>query len=270
MHGAEGMNAPVRLAFGFHFWLLLVCGHGQFKNPSFNFLICKMVTVKTYQIVLLQRLRNITHVSCMAKFSAWSKTFQCVAGKAVIILSTISVSQRLLTWGMWTLRGFGLEKICESPKWCATSRVFPMWVSGKQVHSFHQILEVRSARAKAENSSEKFISHISLASSATQKPLIIHPSFPLPSAEIRGEKESKILILCLKGHSEEPEGLCTSHTPWSCGCILPNSTYFAPHPQHSVTASWVPWGHNANWQQDGCGAWKARSSESPEGSLPVP
>ena len=78
----------------------LVCGHGQFKNLSFNFLICKMVTVKTYQIVLLQRLRNITNVNCIVKFSTWSKTFQCVIGKAVIILSTISVSQRLLTWGM--------------------------------------------------------------------------------------------------------------------------------------------------------------------------
>ena len=77
---------------------------------------------------------------------------------------------------------------------------------------------IRFSKGEVQGQKEKTpqrnsYSQISLASSATQKPLIIDPSFPLPSAEIRGEKESKILVLCLKGPSEEPEGLRTSHTP---------------------------------------------------------
>lgn len=76
-----------------------------------------MVMVKTYQIVLLQRASNIMHVNASVKFSAWSKTFRCVIENAIIILSTISVSEVLNLGNMnfeggWTESG--LEGICES------------------------------------------------------------------------------------------------------------------------------------------------------------
>lgn len=114
----KGTGAGVRqVAFDLHFRLLLVYDLAESNNLSFGFLTCKMVMIKTYQIVLLQRLKQYNVYELLRIIPGMSKTFPYVIGNVVIILSSISASQ-FLNPGNVNLRGswIRLEGICESPK----------------------------------------------------------------------------------------------------------------------------------------------------------
>ena len=88
-----------------------------------------------------------------------------------------------------------------------------VWETGTQYSSDSQ--SVRSKSEKQKTHQRNIHNQISLASAATQRPLITDLSFPLSSLEITGEQASKMLILS-QGHGVEPMGT-KSHTPWSCG-----------------------------------------------------